>query len=236
MGECIGKGFFGEVRRRHLIGLLAHQPLQTLVMRWFVVCCCRASGAAGKVAGHGCGGESDLQEIVPISRRVPTLREGGGGAQVRPCPLLRSTPPCLSAKGCAHWLTVELHSVCCDIPALYSSWGSAWGRRTASSPSSWPVYHFSLPPLFALLLFRSLFLSFVPINWLINERAVQSSGGNLESFVLLKLAVLEHNPYLRVRIIGSIAKGTYPPTSLPTSHPSLATLSSPRPSLTARGK
>jgi hypothetical protein len=80
------------------------------------------------------------------------------------------------------------------------------------------------PPLFALL-FRSLFLSFVPINWLINERAVQSSGGNLESFVLLKLAVLEHNPYLRVRIIGSIAKGTYP-----------TTLSSPRPSLTARGK
>lgn len=33
------------------------------------------------------------------------------------------------------------------------------------------------------------------------------AGGNLESFVLLKLAVLEHNPYLRVRIIGSIAKG-----------------------------
>jgi hypothetical protein len=42
MGECIGKGFFGEVRRRHLIGLLAHQPLLTLMMRWFVVCCCCA--------------------------------------------------------------------------------------------------------------------------------------------------------------------------------------------------
>jgi hypothetical protein len=26
--------------------------------------------------------------------------------------------------------------------------------------------------------------------------------------VLLKLAVLEHNPYLRTRIIASIAKGT----------------------------
>ncbi len=31
MGECIGKGFFGEVRR-HVIGLLARQPLLTLVV------------------------------------------------------------------------------------------------------------------------------------------------------------------------------------------------------------
>ena len=31
MGECIGKGFFGEVRR-HLIGLLTRQPLLTLVV------------------------------------------------------------------------------------------------------------------------------------------------------------------------------------------------------------